>query len=587
MTAKLGQFGGVRIALVGLVVCALAGAAIAGPAPDRARLEADVRALADDIGPRSRNTAGATRAAGEIERRAAAIGLEVQRYPVGRVRSPEIRVAGRLIMAAGVHQVEDDNLVVEIAGRGIGPAILVMAHYDTVHGTPGAVDNAVGVAVLLELGRLLRDMPPARPVLLAWTASEEHGLAGARALVRDLGDRVGLAIAIDLLGAANAIDLNGLSDRMGAEWLSWLAITARAAGVDVRAPVPQRVVSRLLPAIERSDHGPFTERGVPAFHLYSRGPERIFLDYHAPSDTTERVAWPAVLGGVRLIFAITQRSGELPRAGGDPGMWLDVPGGPRVISWAVLLGIEALLLWIALAGLVLLRRRRARAVDGFGRGLFTNMISLGAGWGVAAIVLSLARRATQHPAPWVHEPARFYAAAIAAAIAIAIAGAWLLAHRLPPAGRARFLAPAILGPAVLGIILVIVAAPELALPCFFLAACFGALALTDRLPAQLALFALTLWPLAAALDPALLREAVYHGFLPATAPLWPALALLTLPHALAAIYLLRSHPIRLPPSRLLLPLAAALLLIAATALAVIPTPRCTRPAFESHGLQCE
>lgn len=578
-----------RIALVGLIVCALAGAAVAGPtpSPDRARMEADVRALADDIGPRSRDTAGAARAAAEIERRATEIGLEVRRYPVGRVQSPEVRVAGRLIMAAREHQVEDDNLVVEIAGRANGPAILVMAHYDTVGGTPGAVDNAAGVALLLELGRMLRESPPARPVLLVWTASEEHGLAGARALARDLGDRVGLAISIDLLGAADEIDLNGLSNHMGAAWLSWLAITAHAAEVDVRAPVPQRVVSRLVPAIERSDHGPFTERGVPGFHLYSRGPERIFLDYHAPGDTADRVSWPALLGGARLLFAITQRSGELPRAGGDPGMWLDLPGGPRVISWAVLLGVEALLLWIALAGLVLLRRRRAGPVDGVGRGLFATIIGLVAGWGAAAIVLALARRAAQHPAPWVHEPARFYAAAIAVAIGVAIAGACLLRLRLPAAGRARFLAPAILGPALLGVALVIVATPELALPFFFLAACFGALAVTDRLSVQLPLFALTVCPLAAALDPALLREAVYHGFLPATAPLWPALALLTLPHTLAAIYLLRLHPIRVPYARLLLPLVAALLLAAGTALATVPAPACTGPAFRAHGLQCE
>lgn len=574
-----------RIALVGLILGALAGGAIA--APDRARMESDVRALTA-IGPRSRNTEAAARAASEIERRANAIGLEVRRYPVGRVRSPEIRVAGRLIMAAREHQVDDDNLVAAIAGRSEGPALLIMAHYDTVHGTPGAVDNAAGVAALLELGRMLREHPPARPVLLAWTASEEHGLAGARALARDLGDRVGLAISIDLLGAADEVDLNGLSARMGASWLSWLAITAREAGVDVRAPVPQRVVSRMLPAIERSDHGPFADRGVPALHLYSRGPERIFLDYHAPGDTPDRIAWPAVLDGTRFLFAIAQRSGELPRAGGDPGMWLDVPGGPRVISWAVLLGIEALLLWIALAGLVALRRRRGARCDGFGRGLFTTAIGLAAGWGAAAALLLVARRAADHAAPWVHAPARYYAAAIAVALGVALAGAWVLRRHLPAAGRARFLAPAIGAPAVLGIALVIAAAPELALPCFFLAACFAGLALTGRLPLQLALFALALWPLAAALDPHLLREAIYHGFLPPTAPVWPALAALTLPHLLAAIYLARSHRVSIPGrGRLLVPLAATALLIAGATAALVPSPPCTGSAFDRHGLQCE
>ena len=67
------------------------------------------------------------------------------------------------------------------------PLLLVGAHYDSYsavnHGysgeiglrthTPGADDNASGVAGLLELARLLHEHPPARPVVLVFYASEE------------------------------------------------------------------------------------------------------------------------------------------------------------------------------------------------------------------------------------------------------------------------------------------------------------------------------------------------------------------------------------------------------------------------------
>ncbi len=50
------------------------------------------------------------------------------------------------------------NIFVEIKGRKTPEKILVLgAHYDTVTGTPGADDNASGIAVLLELARLLSD----------------------------------------------------------------------------------------------------------------------------------------------------------------------------------------------------------------------------------------------------------------------------------------------------------------------------------------------------------------------------------------------------------------------------------------------
>ncbi len=50
------------------------------------------------------------------------------------------------------------NIYVEIRGRLIPDKILIIgAHYDTVMGTPGADDNASGVAGMLELARLLRE----------------------------------------------------------------------------------------------------------------------------------------------------------------------------------------------------------------------------------------------------------------------------------------------------------------------------------------------------------------------------------------------------------------------------------------------
>jgi Zn-dependent M28 family amino/carboxypeptidase len=66
------------------------------------------------------------------------------------------------------------NVFSEIAGTGLSDEKLVLgAHYDTVYGTPGADDNASGIAVLLELSRLIAIQPLSYTVnLVAFTLEE-------------------------------------------------------------------------------------------------------------------------------------------------------------------------------------------------------------------------------------------------------------------------------------------------------------------------------------------------------------------------------------------------------------------------------
>ena len=553
-----------------------------------ARLRATIDTLANDIGPRPRNSAAAARAADWIEKRAIAAGLTVERLAVGTVVSPAITVLGKPIMRRQTHHVRDDNLVARIAGAEPGPAILVMAHYDSVPGTPGAVDNATGVALLLELGRELAiGPPPSRPIILAWTASEEYGLAGARALARELGSQVGLAIALDLIGAAGDLNLNGLGPLIGRDWLRWLAEVARDAEIDLQAPVSHRVVSRHVPQIERSDHGAFAELGIPAFHLYSRGPERIYLDYHMPGDVPARVSMAALHRANALLLAVARKPGPLPRAGGGPGMWLPLPGGPRVISSPVLGLLQLGLALVGLSGLVALRRRRSSPHRGFGFGLLGFVVVCAAGWGVTTLIFSGAIRYHDHVAPWVHAPLRFSSLAIAVATAAIVGFAHLARRSMPAVGCGRFLAAAILTVATAAAGCVLVDAAELALVPLMSAACLGAAAWCRRPYTAAPWLALSLLPLPFALDPAFLREAVFHGFVPATAPLWPITGLILAPYTLAGMYFWRRFgPEDRQRTAIVLPIAAAIA-VAGTLGAILPPPACTGAQFARDSLYCE
>lgn len=89
--------------------------------------------------------------------------------------------------------------------------ILIGAHYDSVTGSPGANDNASGVAVLLELSRLLRSSSTEKTIRFVAFTNEEPpffftGRQGSRIYaesVRQRGDDIRLMVALETMGYFN------------------------------------------------------------------------------------------------------------------------------------------------------------------------------------------------------------------------------------------------------------------------------------------------------------------------------------------------------------------------------------------------
>jgi len=83
----------------------------------------------------------------------------------------------RLIIAGKIN-----DIVGRLPGTASGPAIILMAHYDSVYRAPGAGDDASGVASILEILRALKHGPAIqRDVIALFTDGEEDGLLGAEA----------------------------------------------------------------------------------------------------------------------------------------------------------------------------------------------------------------------------------------------------------------------------------------------------------------------------------------------------------------------------------------------------------------------
>ncbi|MFM1798155.1 MAG: hypothetical protein RLZZ117_433 [Cyanobacteriota bacterium] len=202
------------------------------------------------------------------------------------------------------------NFLLKLPGQNPGlPPLLVGAHYDRAPQTPGADDNASGMAALLGLARRWRAHPPRRPVWLVAFDQEEEGLLGSRAMAQQLrtaGQRLQLMVSLEMLAFTSATqryphpamgwiygnrgDFIALVSNLGA--IPLLPGLARKVGRHVTTkvlPVPLR--GRSLPDTRRSDHSPFWDQGFNALMVtdtsFLRNPH-----YHQPSDGLHTLDFP-------------------------------------------------------------------------------------------------------------------------------------------------------------------------------------------------------------------------------------------------------------------------------------------------------
>ena len=78
------------------------------------------------------------------------------------------------------------NVVATLPAQKQVPPLIIAAHYDTVEQSPGADDNASGLAVMLEAARTLCRAPRRRPIRFIAFCLEEENLLGSRAYVASL-----------------------------------------------------------------------------------------------------------------------------------------------------------------------------------------------------------------------------------------------------------------------------------------------------------------------------------------------------------------------------------------------------------------
>ncbi|MDP2168359.1 MAG: M28 family peptidase [Thermodesulfovibrionales bacterium] len=279
----------------------------------KSNLTSTVGFLSEEIGARSyHDVEKLNRAADFIEKKFLSFGCEVKRQPFNYREETYY------------------NIICEVKGSDPSPEgrglLVIGAHYDTVWNTPGADDNASGVAGLIELARLASSEPLPQTVRFAAFSMEEPPLfrtkhmgsyACARAL-KDEGVKVMGMISLEMIGY--------FCERKGCQFyplpfFRWIYpdkgdfvafvgnISSRPFTRRVKKafhavsgiPVESLNTISLVPGVDFSDHSSFWKFGFPAFMItdtaFYRNP-----NYHGPGDTAPTLDYDRMAGFVTALY---------------------------------------------------------------------------------------------------------------------------------------------------------------------------------------------------------------------------------------------------------------------------------------------
>lgn len=178
--------------------------------------------------------------------------------------------------------------------------VVAGAHLDSVHGAPGANDNASGSATLIELAKSFAGIETRNDLRLVWFDGEEAGLLGSRAHVRaNAGDadRTLAMVNMDMVGS----QFGDVGASLGARTSN--AVADALKGVMLRTGLAGSVRSERH---SRSDHAAFDSVGIPAldFGVSVRTIGKDDPNYHSPRDTLDKIN-PQVLEGYGDLIAVT------------------------------------------------------------------------------------------------------------------------------------------------------------------------------------------------------------------------------------------------------------------------------------------
>jgi len=224
------------------------------------------------------------------------------------------------------------NIIAEVPGTSMNKKGLVVgAHYDTMSSTPGADDNASGIAGVLELSRLFADSKPSRSLRFVAFALEEPPVFRTHHMgsyvyaesLKEKGEQLEGMICLEMIGFFN--DEKG-SQYYPAGFIKWfypdtgnyismvsdlssrgfLEKVKKAFTKGTDLPVESIATLPIIPGIDFSDHRSFWKFGYDAIMVtdtaFYRNPH-----YHRVSDTFDTLDYVRMTKVVEGLVSAIQK----------------------------------------------------------------------------------------------------------------------------------------------------------------------------------------------------------------------------------------------------------------------------------------
>ncbi len=225
-----------------------------------------------------------------------------------------------------------------------GESVVISAHYDHLGlGWPdvregnagkihfGADDNASGVAVMLELARILgKNARPQRTIVFVAFTAEENGLVGSNYYVQNYQKfpvkKVIANLNLDTVGRLGNNKLLVLNADTAREWKFIFMGASYVTGVESET---------ITQPLDASDQGSFIAAGIPAVQIFS-GANR---DYHRSSDTVDKIDEAGLVKvatfvreGINYLAEREEPMAFTGKTGGHPSQKLQEAKGNRAVT---------------------------------------------------------------------------------------------------------------------------------------------------------------------------------------------------------------------------------------------------------------
>lgn len=279
------------------------------------------------------------------------------------------------------------SVMARLPGAASSGAVLLVSHYDAAVLSPGAGDDGIGVATVLETARALTSGPaPRNDVIFLVTDAEEWGMLGARAFAARHPWMDDVAVVLNF-------------EARGTTGPALMFETGPASGWAIEAYAREAlrpVSSSLFPEAYRrlpndTDFSVFGSRGLPGLN-FALGASAHW--YHTPGDAPEHLSRASLYHMGASGHAVTRELAELDladRASPEP-VYFHVPGF-GLVTYATVLAIPLALLLIAVFVVVTLYARLHGRLSwaGLTIGLLAGVVAVAVSGALAYLVWTAVR----------------------------------------------------------------------------------------------------------------------------------------------------------------------------------------------------